>query len=102
MEEEGGWEAWTAVWGWLQSPVVRFKVQHSGPGSRKPIPHVLSQSRAQRPAHQATVRGSGSSSWPGQLQRNWVKSTKKAVGIEVRGWDGKGEGRLLPLSLLWA
>lgn len=46
-------EAWKTERGWLQSPLSRVKVQHSGPGSRKPIPHVLSQGElpASQPGH---------------------------------------------------
>lgn len=46
-------EAWKIEQGWLQSPLSRVEVQHSGPGSRKPIPHVISQGElpASQPGH---------------------------------------------------
>ena len=53
----GAGQGWEAQQDWIQSPVVKVNVQHSGPDSRKPSSCVRSQGRAQRSASQAAVRG---------------------------------------------
>lgn len=97
VEEGQGWQvwkAWNAERGWLQSPGVRVNVHHSGPDSRKPIPYVLSQGRSQQSVSQPgrSQRRSGRSSWPGQLQRNWVKGAQQVMGAQVKVKEGAEKG----------
>lgn len=37
-------------------------------------------------------RRSGRSSWPGQLQRNWVKGAQQVMGAQVKVKEGAEKG----------
>lgn len=89
-------EAWRTEPGWLQGPVIRVKVQHSGPGSRKPIPHVLSPCELPS-AGQATVSEGAAAplAWTaaeelGQepQRRRWGPG--KGLGLGLRKGLGRG------------
>lgn len=54
--------------GQVQGPALRARLPEAYPAC--PLPKQ--NSVVSQPGH--SKRGSGSSSWPGQLQRNWVKS----------------------------
>lgn len=65
--------------------MVRVKVQYLGPDSGS-LPHV-STPKAELSGQPARLQAEReqSSSWPGQLQRNWVKGAKRVVGAKVTG-----------------
>lgn len=84
--------------GQIQGPALRARLPEAYPTC--PLPRQSSM--ISQAGH--SQKGSGSCSWPGQLQKNWVKSTKKASGDPSESLGlrkGLGRDRLLLVSLLW-
>lgn len=84
-------EAWKAEPGWLQSPVIRVKAQHSGPGSRKPSPLVPSQGELSS-ASQATVSEGAAAPLAWTTAEELGHEHEEDSGAQVRGWWGWGLG----------